>query len=293
MKVHLVDGTYELFRSHFGAPSRIAPNGREIGATAGLLASLLKLLSDPEVTHLAVAFDHVIESFRNDLYPGYKTSEGIDPNLFEQFQLAEEATRALGAIVWPMVEFEADDALATAAYRFKDDARVNQIVICSPDKDLSQMVSGKRIVCLDRRREITLDENGVLEKFGVFPASIPDWLALAGDNADGYPGIPGWGAKSAAAVLREYEHIEYLPDDPAEWRIKSISAGRAATLARNLATHREEAKLYLKLATLRHDVPLKERLEDLEWRGSLPEMKKLAISLGIEKFAERIPRWRD
>src|SRR5689334_20758768 len=193
MKIYLVDGTYELFRSHFGAPSRKAPDGREVGATLGLLRSLLMLLTTPGITHVACAFDHVIESFRNGLYPGYKTGAGVDPNLIGQFALAEEAVSALGLVVWPMVEFEADDALASATARFKKEAGVEQIVLCSPDKDLAQLVSGSRIVGWDRRRDRLLDEAGVVEKFGVRPQSIPDWLALVGDAADGFPGIAGWG----------------------------------------------------------------------------------------------------
>ena len=191
MKIHLLDGTYELFRNHFGAPPRKTPDGREVGATLGLLRSLLMLLTSPGVTHLGVAFDHVIESFRNDMYKGYKTSEGVDPTLLAQFPLAEEAVAALGVVVWPMVEFEADDAIASAVKRFKKNKSVEQIVIGSPDKDLSQLVSGDKIVCWDRRREIVIDEPGVVEKFGVPPESIPDWLAMVGDSADGYPGIPG------------------------------------------------------------------------------------------------------
>jgi len=213
MKIHLVDGTYELFRNHYGAPPKKAPDGREVGATLGLLRSLLLLLSTTDVTHIACAFDHVIESFRNDLFDGYKTGEGTDPDLLAQFNLAEEAVSALGVVVWPMVEFEADDALATAVARFKGDKSVEQIVICSPDKDLAQLVSGEHIICWDRRRDIVIDEAGVVEKYGVSPASIPDFLALVGDSADGIPGIPAWGAKSSANLLAHYEHIENIPDD--------------------------------------------------------------------------------
>ena len=196
--------------------------------------SLLMLLTSPDVTHVACAFDHVIKSFRNDLYSGYKTGEGVDPKLLSQFPLAEEAVAALGVVVWPMVEFEADDALATATARFKKNKSVEQIVICSPDKDLAQLVSGKRIVCWDRRREIVLDEKGVIEKFGVRPQSIPDWLALVGDSADGYPGIPGWGAKSSSAVLARFEHLESIPNDASKWKLKAITPGRAASLAESL-----------------------------------------------------------
>ena len=253
MKIYLVDGTYELFRNHFGAPPRKGPDGREIGATLGLLRSLLLLLATPGLTHVACAFDHVIESFRNDLYPGYKTSVGVDPTLLAQFPLAEEAVSALGLVVWPMVEFEADDALASATARFQHEAEVEQIVLCSPDKDLAQLVSGSRIVGWDRRRNMLLDEAGVVAKFGVRPQSIPDWLALVGDAADGLPGIPGWGEKSASAVLATYEHLEAIPADPHTW---GLSASRAARLAESLAQHQAEALLFRRLATLREDVPL-------------------------------------
>jgi len=292
MKIHLVDGTYELFRNHFGAPPKKAPDGREVGATLGVLRSLLMLLTSPGVTHVAVAFDHVIESFRNALFAGYKTGEGVDPNLLAQFPLAEEAVSALGVVVWPMVEFEADDALATAAARFKKNKTVEQIVICSPDKDLAQLVSGSRIVCWDRRRDIVMDEAGVLEKFGVRPQSIPDWLALVGDSADGYPGIPGWGARSASAVLSRFEHLESIPDDPAKWRLSSVSPGRAASLAGSLAQRHEGALLYRQLATVRKDVPLQEKLSDLKWQGAHERLKKLCSELGEERIPERIPRWR-
>jgi 5'-3' exonuclease len=292
MKIHLVDGTYELFRNHFGAPPKKAPDGREVGATLGLLRSMLMLVTSPGVTHVGVAFDHVIESFRNDLYTGYKTREGVDPTLLAQFPLAEEAVSALGLVVWPMVEFEADDALATAAARFKKTKSVEQILICSPDKDLSQLVSGDKIVCWDRRREIIINEAGVVEKYGVSPQSIPDWLALVGDSADGYPGIPGWGAKSASVVLSHYGHLEKIPDNPAKWQVPSISAGRAASLAESLAQRREEAQLYKKLATVREGVPLTEKLADLKWQGAYKRLLKFCHDLGDEKIPLRIPRWR-
>jgi len=292
MKIHLVDGTYELFRNHFGAPPKKAPDGREVGATLGLLRSLLMLLTSPGVTHVAVAFDHVIESFRNDLFAGYKTGEGVDSKLLAQFPLAEEAVYALGVVVWPMIEFEADDALATAAARFKKNKSVEQVLICSPDKDLAQLVSGDRVVCWDRRRDIVIDEEGVVEKFGVRPHSIPDWLALVGDSADGYPGIPGWGAKSASVVLSHYEHMESIPDDPVKWKLSSISPGRAASLAESLSQRREEALLYKKLATVREDVPLKEKLADLKWQGARRRLNELCAELGDLKIPLRIPRWR-
>ena len=292
MKIHLVDGTYELFRNHFGAPPKKAPDGREVGATLGLVRSLLMLLTSPGVTHVGVAFDHVIESFRNELYAGYKTGEGVDPNLLAQFPLAEEAVAALGAVVWPMVEFEADDALATAAKRFKKNKSVEQILICSPDKDLAQLVEANKIVCWDRRRDIIIDEAGVVEKYGVSPQSMPDWLALVGDSADGYPGIPGWGAKSASVVLARYKHMESIPDDPGKWKVSSISPGRAASLAESLSQRREEAQLYKKLATVREDVPLTEKLKDLKWQGAYPRLRELCHEMGDERIPERVPRWR-
>jgi 5'-3' exonuclease len=292
MKIHLIDGTYELFRNYFGAPPRKSPDGREVGATLGLLRSMLMLLTSPGVTHVGVAFDHVIESFRNDLYTGYKTSEGVDANLLAQFPLAEDALLALGVVVWPMVEFEADDAIASAAKRFQKSKPVEQIVIGSPDKDLSQLVSGDRIVCWDRRREIVIDEAGVVEKFGVSPESIPDWLAVVGDSADGYPGIPGWGAKSASAVLSQYRHLEKIPHDSGRWQVGTISSGRAASLAQSLSSHWEEALLFRKLAMLREDVPLQEKPADLKWQGADPGLKDFCLSLGDEKFTARVPKWR-
>jgi 5'-3' exonuclease len=288
MRIHLVDGTYELFRSFFGAPPKKAPDGREVGATLGLLNSLLSLLSKSGATHVACAFDHVIESFRNDLFPGYKTSEGVAKDLLAQFPLAEEAVAALGLVVWPMVEFEADDALASAALRFRSEGGVDQIVICSPDKDLAQLVSGNQVVCWDRRRDIVYDEAAVLAKFGVRPSSIPDWLALVGDSADGYPGLSGWGPKSTSAVLSRYEHLESIPDDPARWGLGSAQALR---LAESLRVHQEEVLLYRRLATLRHDVPLQETIADLEWRGAHHRLKELCGELGAEKLPERVPRW--
>jgi len=289
MKIHLVDGTYELFRNHFGAPPKKAPNGREVGATLGLLRSLLLLLSSPDVTHVAVAFDHVIESFRNDLFDGYKTGEGTDPDLLAQFPLAEEAVSALAVTVWPMVEFEADDAIATAVARFKDEKAVEQIVICSPDKDLAQLVARDRIVCWDRRRDIVIDEAGVVEKYGVSPASIPDWLALVGDSADGIPGIPAWGAKSSANVLVHYQHIESIPDNPDTWEVSVRGAKR---LAENLAQGQKDAMLYRRLATLRQDVPIEEKLDDLEWWGAHERLKEFCRELGDERIPERVTHWQ-
>src|SRR5436190_21037119 len=281
MKIHLVDGTYELFRSFFGAPSKKAPDGREVGATLGLLNSLLSLLTKSGATHVACAFDHVIESFRNDLFPRYKTGAGVAPDLLAQFALAEEAVAALGLVVWPMVEFEADDALASAARRFGSEGGVEQVIICSSDKDLAQLVSGNQVVCWDRRRDIVYDEAAVLAKYGVRPASIPDWLALVGDSADGYPGLAGWGPKSASAVLTRYEHIEAIPGDHTKW---GLDVGRALRLAESLRVHQEEALLYRRLATLRHDVPLQERIADLEWRGAHQHLKRLCAELGSGTF---------
>jgi 5'-3' exonuclease len=288
MKIHLIDGTYELFRSYYGAPGKKAPGGREVGATLGLLNSLLALITKSGATHIAVAFDHVIESFRNDLFPGYKTGAGVDPDLLQQFPLAEEAVAALGIVVWPMIEFEADDALASAAVRFQDQPGVEQIILCSPDKDLAQLVSGTRLVCWDRRRDIVYDEGGVLGKYGVPPASIPDWLALVGDAADGFPGIPGWGEKSAAAVLSKYNHVEAIPEDQTQW---GMPAGRALRLAENLWNRMDEALLYRRLATLRQDVPLKEEIADLEWKGAHEQLKQLCAELGSSKLPTQIQRW--
>lgn len=287
MKIHLIDGTYELFRSFYGPPPKKAPDGREVGATIGLLRSLLALLSDPEVTHIACAFDHVVESFRNDLYAGYKTGEGIDPDLFAQFSLAEEAVAALGVVVWPMVDFEADDALATAALRFKQDPAVDQVVICSPDKDLAQLVSQNHVVCWDRRREIVYDEAAVLEKYGVSPVSIPDYLALVGDSADGIPGIPGWGAKSSAALLSRYQHLEAIPDELKMWDIQVRGAQR---LYENLTNHWEEALLYRRLTTLRSDVPLAENLDELAWIGPRENFAELCQALGAANLINHLQK---
>jgi 5'-3' exonuclease len=292
MKLHLVDGTYELFRNYYGAPPKKAADGREVGAALGLLRSLVAMLNQPDVSHVAYAFDHVIESFRNELYDGYKTGEGIEPDLWNQFQLAEDLVAAVGVTVWSMIEFEADDAMAAGAARWKDEPSVEQILLCSPDKDLAQMVSGTRIVRWDRRRDIILDEDGVFHKFGVSPASIPDWLALVGDSADGYPGIPGWGEKSASGVLSKFGHIESIPEKVSEWQITGMGPGRAANLSASLEGHREEAYLFRKLAILRTDVPLSEKLSDLEWRGALPQLKKLCEELGDESIPERVAKWQ-
>jgi 5'-3' exonuclease len=289
MKIHLIDGTYELFRAHFGAPPKKSVSGQEVGATLGLIRSLLMLLQSPGVTHVGVAFDHVIESFRNKLYAGYKTSEGVDPIILDQFGLAEEAVSALGVPVWSMVKFEADDAIATATARFKKERSVEQVVICSVDKDLAQMVEGRKVVCWDRRREIILDEKGVVEKFGVKPESIPDYLALVGDSADGYPGIQGWGAKSASAVLAKFKRIEKIPKDPKKL---PLGLGRATTLVENLQANYKDALLFRELSTLRTDVPLKENLKDLEWKGARLSLKKVCQELREERIVERVTKWR-
>ncbi len=290
MKVHLVDGTYELFRAYFGAPKKLSLSGREVGASAGILRSLLFLLRDESVTHVACAFDHVIESFRNELFAGYKTSEGVPEDLLSQFGLAEEVSRALGIVTWPMVEFEADDAIATAAFRFATDPRAEQVVIVSPDKDLAQCVRGEKVVLWDRRRQIVLDEAGVRAKFGVAPESIPDYLALVGDAADGLPGVFGWGKKSAAAVLAHHGHIESIPENAGAWKEKPR---RAYDLAAELKHQRENALLYRKLATLRLDVPLEEELDDLEWLGAFREaLEPLCAELGEEESLTRVPRFR-
>ena len=292
VKLYLVDGTYELFRSYFGAPPASAPDGRPIGAVRGLVQSLLVLLRDESVTHVACAFDHVIESFRNDLFDGYKTGEGVPEDLLSQFDLAEEATAALGVTVWPMIEFEADDALATAASRYARDHGLDQVVICSPDKDLSQMVDGSSVVCLDRRREIVLDEEGVWSKFGVGPGSIPDYLALVGDSADGIPGIPGWGAKASSALLARYTRLEDIPSEPSIW--DGVKVRGAARLAENLSQRRDEASLYKRLATLRQDVPLEEGLDDLQWKG-VPRRTFVdwCERLGQERLITAPARWLD
>jgi 5'-3' exonuclease len=289
MHVHLIDGTFELFRAYYGAPPSKDLSGKEVGAARGLARSLLALLGERDVTHVAIAFDHVIESFRNDLYPGYKTGDGIEPELYAQFGLAEDACRALGVVTWPMIEFECDDALATAAARFAAAEAVERVVVCSPDKDLAQCVQADRVVCFDRIRRKRLDERGVVEKFGVHPQSIPDWLALVGDTADGYPGVPRWGAKSAAAVLGTYEKLEAIPADADAW---SVAVRGAPALAASLAANRTDAFLFRKLATLRTDVPLPESLDDLRWRGpDVAALTALAQRWGDDAIVERATRF--
>ena len=274
MKVYLIDGTYELFRYYYALPS-VREGGVEVAALRGVVGSVLGLINSG-VTHLAVATDHVIESFRNRLWRGYKTSAGIEPELLAQFHPLEDALRSLGVVVWPMVEFEADDALASGAALAERDARVERVVICTPDKDLGQSVRGTRVVQLDRRRNLTRDEAGVVSKFGVAPASIPDYLALVGDAADGYPGLKGWGPKSSAAVLAKFGHLEAIPED---WRMWKVNAANAATLAATLVRDREQAMLFRDLATLRSDIALFESVDELEWRGPTPEFARLAARL--------------
>ena len=264
MDVHLIDGTYELFRHFYALPSARDAEGREVAAVRGVLRSVLAMISNGGATHVGVATDHVIESFRNRLWPGYKTGAGIDPDLLSQFQPLEDVLAAAGVALWPMVEFEADDALAAAAAVAAEDTRVDRVIICTPDKDLAQCVRGDRVVQLNRRTRVTLDETGVLAKFGVLPESIPDYLALVGDAADGYPGLPGFGAKSAAAVLRRFIHLEAIPDSAADWHVNAASAG---TLARTLRDQRERAFLFRTLATLRTDIPLFDDVEQLRWTG--------------------------
>ncbi len=279
MRLHLIDGTFELFRAHYSKrPARVAPDGMDVKATVGVLSSLIGLLeeSEEQVTHLAVAFDNPIESFRNALFEGYKTGEGMDAAIVAQFDLVEQAVAALGVTVWSMDHYEADDALATAARRWRD--QVAQVRILTPDKDLGQCVTGNRVVLVDRIRRRVIDEDGVWAKHGCAPASIPDWLALVGDSADGIPGVPGFGAKTAAALLAEYGTVEAIPARSAHWNVKLRAAMR---LAATLEEMREEAALYKRLATLAEDVPLQESLADLRWRGaSRSQLEELARELG-------------
>jgi len=272
LDVYLVDGTYELFRHYYALPSARDQDGREVAAVRGVVGSVLGMIGHG-ATHIAVATDHVIESFRNALWPGYKTGAGIEPDLLAQFSLLEEALSAAGVVVWPMVEFEADDALAAAAAAAARDARVERVIICTPDKDLAQCVRGVRIVQLNRRTRVTRDEAGVVQKFGVSPVSIPDYLALVGDAADGYPGLPGWGAKSTAAVLARFTHLESIPADWREWR---VNAAQASALAHTLSRERERALLFRTLATLRTDIALFDDVDQLRWTGPTPAFADLA-----------------
>jgi 5'-3' exonuclease len=273
--IHLVDGTYELFRHFHAMPSARDADGREVAAVRGVVASVLGMI-ERGATHVAVATDHVIESFRNRLWRGYKTGDGIEPDLLSQFQLLEDTLTAAGIVVWPMVEFEADDALAAGAVLAEKDPRVDRVVICTPDKDLGQSVRGTRVVQLNRRTRVVLDEDGVKKKFGVLPASIPDYLALVGDASDGYPGLAGWGAKSPAAVLAKFHHIESIPGD---WRTWQVNATSPAALSRTLAESRDLAMLFRTLATLRTDIPLFDDVEQLRWKGPTEGFKALAARL--------------
>ncbi|GAB4137996.1 MAG: hypothetical protein Fur0037_03460 [Planctomycetota bacterium] len=284
MQVHLIDGTYELFRAHFGAPPAKAPDGREIGAVRGLLVSLRKLLRDERVTHAACAFDSVIESFRNESFEGYKTGEGLPPELLAQFPLAERASAALGIRTYAMTEYEADDALFSAAEMARRDPRVRQVVLCTPDKDMAQAVRGTEVVTLDRLRGILLDEDGVVRKFGIRPESIPDWLALVGDSADGIPGIPGFGAKTASALLARFPHFEDFPADPKRWGVRG-----AARLSAVLAERRSDALMFRELATLRSDAPVDRSVDRLEWKGvERRGLEKLCREIGFPRFLEAI-----
>ena len=275
MELFLVDGTYELFRHYYALPSARDKQGREIAAVRGVLSSVLGMIKGG-VTHIAVATDHVIESFRNQLWPGYKTSDGVEPELLAQFQPLEDVLSAAGIVVWPMVEFEADDALAAAAATAAKDPRVERVVICTPDKDLAQCVRGTRIVQLNRRTRVTLDESAIVQKFGVPPLSTPDYLALVGDSADGYPGLAGWGAKSSAAVLAKFGHLEAIPRDCREWGVRATNAGALADI---LCREWDNALLFRKLATIRTDIALFEDVEELRWKGPRPEFDAIAAEL--------------
>ena len=279
MEVFLVDGTYELFRHYYALPSAKDASGREVAAVRGVVHSILAMITNG-ARYVGVATDHVIESFRNDLWPGYKTGAGIEPELLTQFPLLEEALTALGVAVWPMIAFEADDALASAAAAAARDARVERVLICTPDKDLAQCVRGTRVVQLNRRTKVTFDEAGVTAKFGVPPESIPDYLALVGDAADGYPGLPGWGPKSAATVLARFRHLETIPED---WKTWGVNAANPAALSRTLAAQQREAYLFRDLATLREDIPLFDSVEALRWDGPRPEFEALAASFDARR----------
>ncbi len=293
LDVYLIDGTYELFRHFYAMPPAKDADGREVAAVRGVLLSVLGMINSG-IRYVGVATDHVIESFRNRLWAGYKTGDGIDPALLGQFQLLEDTLSAFGVAVWPMVEYEADDALASAAAIAARDARVDRVVICTPDKDLAQCVSGTRVVQLNRRTRETRDEDGVVRKFGVRPSSIPDYLALVGDDADGYPGLHGWGPKSAAAVLARFGHIEQIPDD---WRTWSVNAASPAALALRLSQERDRALLFRDLATLRGDIALFESVDDLQWKGPTPAFADIAARLdaavsepGKERGGDRTAR---
>ncbi len=288
MEVYLVDGTYELFRAHFAMPALESSTGQPVGAVYGLIQSLLRLMRENEVTHIGCAFDSVIPSFRNDLFPGYKTGEGTPPELLAQFELAERAVGALGVCVWSMVEFEADDAVGTATEQLRRDPAVERIIICSPDKDMAQLVEGERVVCLDRRRSETINEDAVIAKYGVAPESIPDLLALTGDTADGIPGLPRWGAKSSAAVLSRYGHLEHIPTGE-PW---DVPVRGAAALQAILFQEYDNALLYRRLATLRRDTPIDAAVDAVRWSGARrSEYEALCRELGSERLATLPHQW--
>jgi 5'-3' exonuclease len=287
MEVHLIDGTYELFRHFYALPSAKDSEGREVAAVRGVLGSLLGMMK-AGTTYIGVATDHVIESFRNEMWPGYKTGQGVDPELLAQFPLLEETLNALGVVVWAMEEYEADDALASAAFLAREDVRVKRVVISTPDKDLAQCVQGTRVVQLDRRRRLERDEQGVIQKFGVKPSSIPDYLALVGDSADGYPGLPGWGAKSASAVLSRYGRLEAIPPNPQDWQ---VNISNLKSLSEVFNSERDLAFLFRDLATLRTDLPLFATVDELLWTGPGAAFAPMADRLDKAKFAaKRVPR---
>ncbi len=288
VKVHLIDGTYELFRAHFGAPPRQTPEGWEIGAVEGLLRSTINLLGQEDVTHTGAAFDSVIESFRNDMYEGYKTGEGTPPELYAQFPVAERAMEALGVTVWSMIEFEADDALAAAALKFVDE--VEQVIILSPDKDMTQLFGNPKIVGYDRRNQMLVDADGVREKFGVDPESIPDYLGLVGDTADGFPGLAGWGAKSSSTLLAEYGHIEQIPASEGDWSVTVRGASKlAATLRENMSL----ALLFRDIATLRPDAPVPQSLDEIRWQGADKDLwEALCDELGFTTLRTAPQKWK-
>jgi 5'-3' exonuclease len=283
MDVHLIDGTYELFRHFYAVPEAIDVKGREVGAVRGVLRSVLSMI-EGGATHIGVATDHVVESFRNELYAGYKTSAGVPPTLLSQFQILEETLEAMGVTVWPMVYFEADDALASAAAKAARDLRVNQVIVCTPDKDLGQCVSGTRVVQLDRRRKIVRDEAGVTAKFGVLPESIPDYLAVVGDSSDGFPGVPGWGEKAAAATLSRYRHLEEIPRDWRKWDASISNARRLSTL---LVRSWDDALLFRTLATLRLDATVFDEVDELRWLGPRADFEAECKVMGAADLFER------
>jgi 5'-3' exonuclease len=295
MRVHLVDATYELFRAHYAPrPPVLGRDGANLSGVAGVVDQMLYLLREEGATHVGCATDHVIESFRNDLFPGYKSSAGMPPELIAQFPIVEDALRTLGLVVWPMVEFEADDAIAAACGRFEADPAVEQVLICTPDKDMAQLVRDSRIVLLDRRRRITYDEPAVMDKWGVPPTAIPDWLALVGDSSDGYPGLPGWGSKSAAAVLARYGSLEAIPAKASAWDVKSLRG--APVLAQTLRERWDEVQLYRSLARLRTtedgvDIP-QQTVEELRWQGSRrAPWERFCLEWGLPQYAGRPHRW--